>query len=145
MPELPAIAAPALVSNEPIFAEKVGFEQPGSHVDLGPADLLAPGQLRGIEISGAPFVLCRPSGGTYALVDGLCTHARAPLADGLLLGGCIECPKHNGRFDVFTGEALRKPAKLPLGTHPVRIVAGRIIASVDPRGVTPLDSELMPA
>ena len=133
LPELPAIAAPALVSNEPIFAEKVGFEQPGSHVDLGPADLLAPGQLRGIEISGAPYVLCRPSGGTYALVDGLCTHARAPLADGLLLGGCIECPKHNGRFDVFTGEALRKPAKLPLGTHPVRIVAGRIIASVDPR------------
>ena len=131
LPVLPAIAAPALVSNEPIFAEKVGFEQSGSHVDLGPADLLAPGQLRGIDIAGAPYVLCRPGGGTYALVDGLCTHARAPLADGLLLDGCIECPKHNGRFDVFTGEALRKPAKLPLGTYPVRVVAGRILASVD--------------
>ena len=30
LPVLPAIAAPALVSNEPIFAEKVGFEQTGS-------------------------------------------------------------------------------------------------------------------
>jgi fatty acid desaturase/nitrite reductase/ring-hydroxylating ferredoxin subunit len=131
LPELPDIAVPALVSNEPIFAETVDVEHTAAHVDLGPADLLQPGQLRGVDIGGVPYVLCRPTGVTYALVDGLCTHARAPLADGLLIDGCIECPRHNGRFDVLTGEAVRKPARLRLGTHPVRVVGGRVVAHVE--------------
>jgi Na+-transporting NADH:ubiquinone oxidoreductase subunit F len=131
LPELPDITAPALVSNEPIFAEKVDFDRASGHVDLGPADQLEPGQLRGIEIDGAPYVLCRSTGVTFALVDGLCTHARAPLADGTLIDGCIECPKHNGRFDLLTGEAVRKPARRALGTYPVRVVGGRVLARLE--------------
>ena len=144
LPELPAIATPALVSNEPIFAEKVDYDDDSAaHIDLGPDDLLEPGQIRGVDIDGAPYVLCRPSGVTYALVDGICTHARAPLAEGLLVDGCIECQRHNGRFDVFTGEAVRKPARKPLGSHPVRVVGGRIVAHV--RTPAPLDSGAAPA
>ena len=139
LPVLPAIATPALVSNQPIFAEKASFDDRSvtDRVDLGPADLLEPGQLRRVDLGDSNYVLCRPTAEAYALVDGLCTHAKAPLADGLLIGGCIECPKHNGRFDVFTGEAVRKPARRPLGTHPVRVVAGRIIAQVDQGAESP--------
>ena len=42
----------------------------------------------------------------------------------------IECPKHNGRFDVVTGEAVRKPAKIPLGTYKVEVVDGNLVADL---------------
>jgi 3-phenylpropionate/trans-cinnamate dioxygenase ferredoxin subunit len=41
------------------------------------------------------------------------------LADGLVIGGVIECPLHNGRFDIATGRALRAPACDHLETYPV--------------------------
>ena len=66
--------------------------------------------------------------GEFALTDGLCTHAQTHLADGHLEDGVIECPKHNGRFDVRTGEALRRPPKLSLCTYAVEVVEGRVIA-----------------
>ena len=47
--------------------------------------------------------------------DGFCTHGRAPLADGFLQGTCIECPKHNGRFDIRDGSVRRPPPRRPLG------------------------------
>ena len=36
--------------------------------------------------------------------DGLCTHEHVHLSDGLVMGHVIECPKHNGRFDVRDGK-----------------------------------------
>jgi 3-phenylpropionate/trans-cinnamate dioxygenase ferredoxin component len=38
----------------------------------------------------------------------------------------IECPKHNGQFDYRTGEALRAPVCVNLGTYPVKVEANRI-------------------
>jgi 3-phenylpropionate/trans-cinnamate dioxygenase ferredoxin component len=61
-----------------------------------------------------------------------CTHGRANLADGLVMGGVIECPKHNGRFDYRTGEAVRIPCLEALVTYPVRVEAGRVLVLVDP-------------
>ena len=68
------------------------------------------------------------------LLDGTCTHGQTHLADGLLIDGCIECPKHNGRFDVRTGEPRRRPVKVPLGTYPVREVDGRLVADLSSFG-----------
>ena len=48
------------------------------------------------------------------LADGLCTHAEVHLADGAIVDGQIECPKHNGRFDAATGEPTRKPVRRAL-------------------------------
>ena len=76
-------------------------------VDLGRLDRLAPGQLAQVDIGEATYVLCRPDDGGYVLLDGLCTHSQTHLAGGLLVDGCIECPKHNGRFDLRTGEPMR--------------------------------------
>ena len=42
--------------------------------------------------------------------DGLCTHEQAHLCDGLVMDHVIECPMHNGRFDIRNGRALRAPA-----------------------------------
>jgi nitrite reductase/ring-hydroxylating ferredoxin subunit len=100
--------------------------------DLGAADELQPGQVRRIDIGDATYLLCRPAPDLYALTDGLCTHGHALLADGHLDGYVIECPKHNGRFDVRTGEPVRRPVKIPLTTHRVDVVDGRLVADVSP-------------
>ncbi len=100
---------------------------------IGPVDLLQPGQVQRLDLHGGTYVLCRLTPDRYALVDGLCTHAQTHLGDGLLIDGCIECPKHNGRFDVLTGEAVRKPAKIPLGTYPVDIVDGQLVVDLTAR------------
>ena len=63
--------------------------------------------------------------GFYA-TDGLCSHEKANLADGLVVGDLIECPKHNARFHIPTGKAVRKPARTPLGIYRVRKIGEEI-------------------
>jgi nitrite reductase/ring-hydroxylating ferredoxin subunit len=48
------------------------------------------------------------------------------LADGFVDGTEIECPKHNGRFNVATGEAVASPARTALRTYPCRLIDGCI-------------------
>jgi 3-phenylpropionate/trans-cinnamate dioxygenase ferredoxin subunit len=48
------------------------------------------------------------------------------LADGLVMDGMIECPKHGGQFDYRTGEATRAPACINLKCWPVKIDGGAV-------------------
>lgn len=57
----------------------------------------------------------------YFVTDGICTHERAHLADGCVIGGIIECPKHQGRFDIVRGMPKGAPASRPLRTYLVRL------------------------
>jgi nitrite reductase/ring-hydroxylating ferredoxin subunit len=75
-------------------------------------------------------VLCRTLAGGYAFIDDVCTHGRARLSDGFLDDCVLECPKHNGRFDVRTGEAVRLPAQKPLCTYPITEREGRLVATM---------------
>ena len=43
-----------------------------------------------------------------------CTHAAAKLCDGYLQDYQVECPLHQGSFDIRSGEALYAPATRPL-------------------------------
>jgi 3-phenylpropionate/trans-cinnamate dioxygenase ferredoxin subunit len=73
---------------------------------------------------GRTFALYRTADDRYFATDGLCTHEQANLADGLVMGTIIECPKHNARFDFTSGKAVRRPACIDLKTYPVRVEAG---------------------
>jgi len=75
---------------------------------------------------GRTFAIYRSPEGTFHATDGLCTHERAHLADGLVMGDLIECPKHNGRFNYRTGEATRAPVRTNIRTHPVVVQAGTV-------------------
>ena len=80
--------------------------------DLGAADALDIGELRRVDVgSSARSCMCRLTADEFTLADGLCTHAKVHLAGGALVDGCIECPKHNARFDARTGAVVRKPAR----------------------------------
>jgi 3-phenylpropionate/trans-cinnamate dioxygenase ferredoxin subunit len=77
------------------------------------------------------FAIYRSPDGVFHATDGLCTHERAYLAEGLVMGDIIECPKHNGRFNYKTGEATRAPACVNLRTYPVMVRAGRVFLKPD--------------
>jgi 3-phenylpropionate/trans-cinnamate dioxygenase ferredoxin component len=42
----------------------------------------------------------------------------------------VECPFHQGRFDVRTGAAMGAPVIVPLQTFPVQVVDGRLFVRV---------------
>ncbi len=65
------------------------------------------------------FALYRDGEGKFYATDGLCTHGNTHLADGLMIGGIIECPKHNGRFHLIDGSPARAPICRGLATYPV--------------------------
>jgi nitrite reductase/ring-hydroxylating ferredoxin subunit len=114
-----------------VLAPSPTAEGDGTH-ELGAATMLDPGDLAPIEIDGRAYVLCRTLDGSYAFLDGICTHGNARLADGFLDDCVLECPKHNGRFDVRTGAAIRVPATVAVQSYPLVEQDGRLV--VDLRG-----------
>ena len=79
---------------------------------------------------GRTFAIYRTEDDEYFASDGLCTHENVHLADGLLMEYEIECPKHNGRFDIRDGSARRAPVCEALRTYPVKIEAGQVWVKV---------------
>jgi Na+-transporting NADH:ubiquinone oxidoreductase subunit F len=59
-------------------------------------------------------LLCRVNQDDWVLTDALCTHGDARLVEGVLNDWTLECPRHNGRFDLRDGRALRRPATVGL-------------------------------
>ena len=80
--------------------------------------------------AGRTFAIYRHEDGKFFATDGLCTHEKVHLADGLVMGDIIECPKHNGRFNLRTGEAKGAPVCVDLKTWPVKVENGRILIQI---------------
>ncbi|OLP59200.1 Rieske family ferredoxin [Xaviernesmea oryzae] len=70
---------------------------------------------------GRTFAIYRSPDDAFFATDGLCTHEKIHLADGLVMDEVIECPKHNGRFNYKTGKALGAPVCVNLQTYPVKL------------------------
>lgn len=78
-----------------------------------------------ILVAGKEIALYDVAGEIYAS-DNLCTHGAARLSDGFLEGREIECPLHQGKFDVCTGKALCAPVTQNIRIYPTRIENNRI-------------------
>jgi 3-phenylpropionate/trans-cinnamate dioxygenase ferredoxin component len=83
------------------------------------ADRIEEDDVLGIEVGGKVYAVYRLADGFYA-TDGLCTHEQSPLEDGFVTDDVIECAKHNARFHIPSGKAIRKPAMQDLQTYPVK-------------------------
>jgi 3-phenylpropionate/trans-cinnamate dioxygenase ferredoxin component len=83
--------------------------------DVDPEDLI------GVQHDGSDYAVYRSPDDKFYATDGHCTHERQLLCDGLVMDGVIECPKHNGRFDYATGQALGAPVLVDLRTYPVKV------------------------
>jgi 3-phenylpropionate/trans-cinnamate dioxygenase ferredoxin subunit len=80
--------------------------------------------------AGRTFAIYRSPDDTFHATDGLCTHEKVHLADGLVMDDIIECPKHNGRFNYKTGEAKGAPVCINLKTYPVKVEGGAVFIQV---------------
>ena len=71
--------------------------------------------------AGRTFAIYRSPDDEYFATDGICTHEKAVLADGLVMDDIIECPKHNGRFNYKTGQGKGAPIIENIRTYPTKI------------------------
>ena len=92
--------------------------------DVDPEDVIR------FDHGGRTFAVYRSPEGGYFATDGLCTHEKVHLADGLVMDDTIECPKHNGRFDYKTGQAMGAPVCVNLKTYPVRREGGQVLIEI---------------
>jgi 3-phenylpropionate/trans-cinnamate dioxygenase ferredoxin component len=86
----------------------------------------------GFEHDGNDYAIYRSPDDTFYATDGHCTHEKTLLCDGLVMGGIIECPKHNGRFDYTSGKALGAPVLVDVRTFPVKVTDGTVYIDVGP-------------
>ena len=71
----------------------------GAHAEF------APGALRAVSKRGVRLVVGRGDAGFFAL-DGICPHAGAVLADGMLDGELLICPLHAFAFETASGRCV---------------------------------------
>ena len=62
----------------------------------------------------------------FFATDGICTHEEVHLEDGLVMDGEIECPMHQGIFDIKTGKDISPPACEDLKTYAVKVEKDKI-------------------
>lgn len=88
-----------------------------------------------VAVGGREIALYRIDGKVYA-TDNLCSHGNARLCDGYLEGHEIECPLHQGRFDVRNGKAMCAPLTADIRIYPVKTEGERVMVNVVPVAAT---------
>ncbi|MET3179232.1 UNVERIFIED_ORG: naphthalene 1,2-dioxygenase system ferredoxin subunit [Variovorax guangxiensis] len=83
----------------------------------------------GLVVEGRDLALYNVDGSIYA-TDNICTHGHARLCEGFLEGHEIECPLHQGRFDVRNGAPTCAPVTEAIRSYPVKIEGGRVFLSL---------------
>ncbi len=99
-------------------------------VDAVAADELPSDDVTGINVAGRDIAIYTVGDDVYA-TDNICTHGHARLCDGFLEGHEIECPLHQGRFDVRDGKPLCDPVTEALRRYPVKVEGGRVFVQID--------------
>jgi naphthalene 1,2-dioxygenase system ferredoxin subunit len=78
------------------------------------------------QVAGKDIAIYGVDGQVYAS-DNLCTHGHARLSDGFMEGCEIECPLHQGKFDVRTGAPTCAPVTEAIKVYPVKIESGKVL------------------
>ncbi|MDQ8733081.1 MocE family 2Fe-2S type ferredoxin [Paenibacillus sp. LHD-38] len=102
----------------------------GTWIEACAADVIDVEDVIRFDFEDRTYAIYRTDNGEYFATDGFCTHERIHLSNGLVMGNVIECPKHNGRFDISTGKAKRAPVCVDLKTYPVKVEAGKVFIQV---------------
>jgi len=83
-----------------------------------------------VSAGGREVALYGVDGEVYA-TDNVCTHGQARLCEGFLEGHEIECPLHQGKFDVRTGAPTCAPVTEAIRSYLVKIEGGRVWLALD--------------
>ncbi len=88
------------------------------------------GSMKKFDLRGKEFLVINLSGQFYCL-DGRCTHAGAPLAEGTLDGEALTCPWHYSRFKITDGSVINGPTKKPLTVYEYKIKDGQLLLELE--------------
>lgn len=105
-------------------------------VDAGPFERLISREKVELEVGGHAVLLLAVRGTPHA-ISAVCPHHAAWLIDGAVGETTIDCPRHQGRFDLTTGAKLRGPACPNLPVYPVRVREGRIEVQLSRKAARP--------
>jgi len=98
-------------------------------VDALSTDDLPTDDVLGLLVAGRDIALYTVGDAVYA-TDNTCTHGQARLCDGFLDGHEIECPLHQGKFDVRDGTPTCEPVTEALRSYPVKIDGQRVYLQI---------------
>jgi len=98
-------------------------------IELVAVDAIPEDDVIGIDAGGKSFALYMVDGEVY-VTDNICTHGNARLCDGFLEGHEIECPLHQGKFDIRNGKAMCAPLTEDVKIYPVKIEGTRVLVEV---------------
>ena len=101
------------------------------YVTVATVDEIGNGQRKLVDVDGEPLAVFNIAGQYFAIAD-VCSHDDGPVAEGLLDGTQVECPRHGARFDLRTGKALTLPAVVDIPAYPVRVVGDEIQVGLPP-------------
>jgi ferredoxin-NADP reductase/nitrite reductase/ring-hydroxylating ferredoxin subunit len=83
-------------------------------------------KMKEVQVDGENICVANVEGKYYA-IGSICTHEGGPLADGTLEGYEVECPWHQSKFDVTTGEVTSPPASEPEPAYEVKVDGNNIL------------------
>ncbi len=99
----------------------------------GPQDLipvlpladLPENQLKRVDVQGNPILFLRRGEKIYA-IGAVCSHYGAPLEQGQVMDGTVQCPWHYSRFALANGSVKEGPATCPLPAYEAIVKDGQI-------------------
>jgi len=110
-------------------------------VKVANAKDIQPSQMKEVEVNGENICVANVEGKYYA-IGSICTHEGGPLADGTLEGYEVECPWHNSKFDIRTGEVRSPPASEPEPTYEIKVDGNSILIKTQGKSKSPPQIEL---
>ena len=82
-----------------------------------------------VQADGKELAIYGVDGDVFA-TDNICTHGHARLCDGFLEGHEIECPLHQGRFDIRNGKAMCEPLAENIKIYRVKVEDGNVFVEL---------------
>lgn len=107
-------------------------EAEGGFVGVARAADIQPGTVRVVEIDGRSLCVGLTEDGEWGAIDNVCTHDGGVLGEGELDGSAVECPRHGGRFDLFSGRVLALPPVRPVRAYTARVEDGEVQVELEP-------------
>ena len=98
-------------------------------IDAAAFDDVPQGDVIGVVAGGHDIALYGVDGEVYA-TDNFCTHGHARLCEGFVDGHEIECPLHQGKFELTTGKAICAPVTEDIAVYPVKVEGGKILVEL---------------
>ncbi|MCP4142218.1 MAG: Rieske 2Fe-2S domain-containing protein [Chloroflexi bacterium] len=134
-PTLPDTLVPQKV-DDVVSTETIHIESDAEHIwiPVPEAAELEINDVIGITHEGERYAIYRLEDGYYASC-GKCPHAGAILAKGLVIDEQIECPAHQGRFEIKTGKATASPASGFMTSYVIKEKDGQLFLGIPIEGI----------